>query len=283
MHVLVTGAAGNLGSKLISHLQDADWCSGITGIDPKPMESAGKLRAIVGDLRDPTDKRWTAVVGEADAIVHFAAQNPWPDSSWPEAAQSIDMTLNLLNRVGDRPCRFVFASSNHVMGGYKDVPLPAGELLTADTPPMPGTRMFDGRQYITPQAYGGSKLIGERAVMAKATASNGQFTGVNIRIGWVQRGENRPETINANGGGTNHGPGQPDAEEVERAMTWFRGMWLSNRDFAHLLQRALRAPADNWPKRAILVSGVSNNSGTAWSHAAGRDYLDYQPIDDVTK
>lgn len=281
MRVLITGAAGNLGGKLTSHLQSADWCSTIVGIDPKPQGESGKLRAIVADLRDAQDRRWTDEVVQADAIVHFAAQNPWPDSSWQEAAQSIDMTLNLLNRLGERPCRFVFASSNHVMGGYKDTPLPAGQLLSADTPPMPGTRFFDGTQYWTPSAYGSSKLTGERAVAAKAAIGGGRFTGVSVRIGWVQRGENRPETINANGGGTNHGPGQSDAEEVGRALKWFRGMWLSNRDFLQLMERALTTPATNWPAPAIVVSGVSSNTGTAWDHAAGRDYLGYRPVDNV--
>lgn len=281
MRVLITGAAGNLGSKLTEHLQAADWCSAIVGIDPKPMDDVGKLRAIVADLRDPTDRRWTDEVAQCDAIVHFAAQNPWPDSAWWEAAMSMDMTLNLLNQVGDRPCRFIFASSNHVMGGYKDAPLPAGELLSESTSPLPGTRFFDGVQYRTPSAYGSSKLAGERAVMARAAIGSDQFTGVNIRIGWVQRGENRPETINPFGGGTVQGTGQADAEEVARALKWFRGMWLSNRDFLQLMEQALRASAVNWPARTIVVSGVSNNTGTTWDHSAGRDYLDYRPMDDV--
>lgn len=281
MRVLITGAAGNLGSKLIAHLQSADWCSAIVGIDPRPLTGGGKLRAIVADLRDANDRRRTDAVEGADAIVHFAAQNPWPDSAWWEAAMSMDMTLNLLNCVGERPCRFIFASSNHVMGGYKDSPLPAGTLLSAETPPMPGTRMFDGVQYKAPSAYGSSKLMGERAVAARAAIGEGQFTGVNIRIGWVQAGENRPETINPNGGGTNHGPGQPDAEEIDRALKWFRGMWLSNRDFVHLMERAIRAPSANWPAPSIVVSGVSNNRGTVWDLEAARHFLGYEPRDDV--
>ena len=281
MRVLITGAAGNLGSKLIAHLQSVDWCTGIVAIDPRPIASAGKLTAVIADLRDTTEHGWINEVTLADAIVHFAAQNPAPDSNWLEAAQSLDMTLNLLNRAGDRSCRFVFASSNHVLGGYKDAPLPPGQLLSGATPPLPGTRTFDGTSHYTPHAYGSSKLMGERAVAARANASAGQCTGVNVRIGWVQPGDNRPATIGVHGGGTNSGPGQPDAQDVARSLRWFRAMWLSNRDFVQLMERAILAPATGWPAQSIVVSGVSNNSGTLWDHSAGRHLLDYQPIDDV--
>lgn len=279
MRVVITGAGGNLGGKLTTHLQSAPWCSAIIGIDPKPLISEGRFQAIAADLRNPHDRGWIDAVTAADAIVHFAAQNPAPDSSWPEAAQSVDMTLNLLQHVGHRPCRFIFASSNHVMGGYKDTPLPAGETLGANTPPRPGTRFFDGIEYRTPGAYGGSKLLGERAVAARCAAS--MLTGVNIRIGWVQPGENRPETINPFGAGRRIGPTLPDQAEMERATSWFRGMWMSNRDFLQLMDRALTAPADHWPARSILVNGVSGNAGTAWSLDEGRRWLGYAPVDDI--
>ncbi len=184
MRVVITGAGGNLGGKLIAHLQSAQWCSAISGIDPKPLTDSGKFRAVSADLRDPHDRRWIEPVQQADAVVHFAAQNPEPDSNWVEATQSIDMTMNLLQWAGQTPCRFVFASSNHVMGGYKDTPLPPGQQLTWDTPPRPGTRFFDGYDYRTPTAYGASKLMGERAVAVRCAAS--LLTGVNVRIGWVQ-------------------------------------------------------------------------------------------------
>jgi nucleoside-diphosphate-sugar epimerase len=279
VRVVITGAGGNLGGKLIAHLQSAPWCSAITGIDPKPLADSGKFRAVGADLRDPHDRRWIDPVQQADAVVHFAAQNPAPDSDWLEASQSIDMTMNLLQQVGQMPSRFVFASSNHVMGGYKDAPLPPGQLLTWDTPPNPGTRFFDGDDYRRPTAYGASKLMGERAVAARCASSS--LTGVNVRIGWVQPGENRPETIDLRGAGRRTGPALPGDEESERGMTWFRGMWLSNRDFLQLMEKAITTPADAWPARAIVVSGVSHNAGTRWNLDDGRRWLGYAPIDDI--
>nr|WP_295887979.1 NAD(P)-dependent oxidoreductase [uncultured Devosia sp.] len=280
MRVVISGAGGNLGGKLIAHLQSAAWCSSIVGIDPKPLANSGKFSAVSADLRDPHDRRWIDPTQQADAVVHFAAQNPAPDSNWTEAAQSIDMTMNLLQWVGQTtPCRFVFASSNHVMGGYKDAPLPPGQKLTADTPPRPGTRFFDGYDYRTPTAYGASKLMGERALAARCASS--LLTGVNVRIGWVQPGENRPDTIDLRGAGQRIGPTLPDQAEIERGMAWFRGMWLSNRDFLQLMERAIMASPDAWPARAILVNGMSNNTGSVWNLDIGRHQLGYAPVDDV--
>ncbi len=60
-----------------------------------------------------------------DAAVHFAAQNPYSNAPWNGACMSLGMTPALLaaaSRAGVQ--RVVFASSNHVMGQYKDAPLP---------------------------------------------------------------------------------------------------------------------------------------------------------------
>jgi hypothetical protein len=58
-------------------------------------------------------------------------------------------------------------------------------------------------------------------------------------------------------------------------------MWLSNRDFAHLFERGLQADSSQWPQPAIIVNGVSNNTGMKWNLDATRRYLGYQPQDDV--
>jgi nucleoside-diphosphate-sugar epimerase len=281
MKVMITGAGGNLGGKLAAHLHASDWCTGIVGVDVRPIATAGKFRAVVADLRDPSDRRWTDLVPEVNAIVHFAAQNAAPDSNWLEATQSFDMTLNLLEQAGRGECRFIFASSNHAMGGYKDAPLPPDGKISGATPPIAGTRMFDGYEHKIPGAYGSTKLLGERAVIARAAGTGGRLSGVNIRIGWVQPGDNRPDTIGPHGGGSRKGPDMPDAEDAARSLKWFRNMWLSNRDFLQLLEKAIRSPASSWSAPAITVSGMSNNSGMAWDLTAGQEFLGYQPVDDA--
>jgi nucleoside-diphosphate-sugar epimerase len=175
----------------------------------------------------------------------------------------------------------VFASSNHVMGQYKDAPL-ADALtpgaLTSSLPPGPGTRWFNGREMLQGFAYAASKLMGERACLAEAHRSNGRLTSVCVRVGWCQPGENRPETINTSGlpgEETNAGP------DTERDLRWFRNMWLSNRDFTAVMERALLADAQAWPQPGIVVNGMSGNRGTPWDIETTRRLIGYEPKDNI--
>jgi len=276
--VMITGGAGNLGQKLALHLSSRDWCRRVLLIDRVAANCPPKAEAIVTDLGDPHAKSWQDAVASADAIVHFAAANPYPDCTWAEGVRSFDMTANLLARAADRPRRFVFASSNHVMGGYKEDELGPGE-LTTELPPRPGTRFYLAGGYRAHAPYATSKLMGERALLATAAGSGGRLTGVVLRIGWCQPGENHPRTIS--------GDGLPDAEHGtgydgrDRDMRWFRSMWLSNRDFIQAFERALTADAGGWPAPGIVVNAVSANAGTPWELGGARALIGYAPVDNV--
>ncbi len=243
----------------------------------KPLPEMDKLTAIVADTRDASDSRWIQPIGRADAVVHLAAVNPAPDSTWAEGVMAFDMTANLVLHAARHKCRFIFASSNDAMGGYKDTPPPGGRIDGA-TPALTGTRFFDGTGYKTSSAYGSTKILGERLLIAAALAWDGRLTGVNTRIGWVQRGENRAATLGSHGA-ERKGELMPDPAEAARDLTWFRNMWFSNRDFLSLMEKAIRADASGWPSPVITVAGVSNNKGTLWdrdrpqisgAHAGGR-------------
>ena len=122
-----------------------------------------------------------------------------------------------------------------------------------------------------------TKLMGERACLAEARRSGGTLTGVCIRIGWCQPGENRPETINTSGL-----PGE-DASigpDTERDLRWFRAMWLSNRDFNTLLEGALLADPGPWPQPGIVVNGMSANRHMPWDIETTRRLIGYEPQDD---
>jgi nucleoside-diphosphate-sugar epimerase len=151
--VLVTGACGNLGRKIIAALASTPWCTEITGLDLRtdPALYADpvrpKLRLVAGDLSRP-GQSWGDSFAGIDAVVHLAAERPDVDATWQQASNSFDQTVNvgtlaLKHGVG----RLVFASSNHVMGGYKDAPLSDGltpGALTTALAPAPGTRWHDG-------------------------------------------------------------------------------------------------------------------------------------------
>ncbi len=120
---------------------------------------------------------------------------PSPTGNWDDAVIAVDMTANLLDRAKPAGCRFVFASSNHAMGAYKDLDLGQVGKLSSKTPPRPGTRILTDSGYAAPNMYGASKLVGERLLRSRAIASGGAFTGVALRIGWCLPGEDGPERI----------------------------------------------------------------------------------------
>jgi nucleoside-diphosphate-sugar epimerase len=283
--VLITGAQGNLGRKLIAHLVAGSWCERVIGVDRAIGQDAAResrVRWVEGDLGDPRDRRWRDALAEADAVVHLAARNPYPDAPWEDAVVSFDMTANVLLAAAHSGVRrFVFASSNHVMGQYKDPPLSDGIApggLTTALPPAPGTRWFNGRFVVQGTAYATSKLMGERACAAAAESSD-TLTSVSVRIGWCQPGENRPDTINTSGL-----PGEgATGPDTERDLKWFRSMWLSNRDYAQVMECALRADAAAWPSRAIVVNGMSANRGMPWDIAMTARLIGYEPEDDITE
>jgi nucleoside-diphosphate-sugar epimerase len=284
--VLVTGAAGNLGSKLIAHLLTWDWCQRVIGIDRKGAAGTGSERVemIEADLTDLGDPRWREAMERAEAVVHLAAQNPSPNAPWAESADAFTMSANLVGAALETKVRrFVFASSNHVMGQYKDSSLAdrvGPGLLTTDLPPGPGTARQEGSETVRDYAYAASKLFGERLCLSAAALSGGRMSTVSVRIGWCQRGENRPETISAAGVGPKEGREVPQGGP-DRDLTWFRNMWLSNRDYAALMEAALAAPAEGWPAPGIVVNGMSGNRGMPWDIETTRRLLGYAPQDDV--
>jgi nucleoside-diphosphate-sugar epimerase len=277
---MVTGAAGNLGQKLIARLDAEAWCGEIIMIDRLAAPGPAKARAVVADLSDAGDSRWIEAVAATDAIVHLAADNPYPDASWEEAARSLDMTANLAARAANRRCRFVFASSNHVMGGYKEEELPAGTLTTA-LPPRPGTRFYLPESgYRADAGYAVAKLMGERVLAAAAAASAGRLTGVSLRIGWCQPGANLPATLT--GDGLRPGDARVSTHEGhKRDLRWFRSMWLSNADFGRAVIAALRADATRWPAASVVVNAMSGNRDMPWDVSASATLIGYVPQDNV--
>ncbi|WGF87390.1 NAD-dependent epimerase/dehydratase family protein [Marinivivus vitaminiproducens] len=289
--VLITGGGGNLGRKLTAHLLTRDWCRRVVVADLRADPAAfGDLPAdrfelVQADLSDPRDRRWQEALGRVEGVVHLAAQNPYPSASWADAAASVDITANLAAaaaKAGTR--RIVFATSNHVMGGYKDAPLadglePGG--LTTDLPPAPGTKWNDGTTFVDSTAYATAKLMGERIMRAQAEASGGALSTVSIRIGWCQPGDNRPETLSVIGTASKDAPPAATDADARRALAWYRNMWLSNPDLLRVVESALTADPSGWPSRGVVVNAMSANRGMAWDIATTERLIGYRARDDV--
>lgn len=288
--VVVTGAGGNLGAKAVEALAKAPWCDKVIGFySPNrrpivPADIADKVEIVIADLTD-ANGAWRDHVLDADAVVHFAAKNPVPESSWSDAASSFDMTANLgIASLQHGVRRFVFCSSNHAMGGYKDSPLnetmSAGGLVET-LPPAPGTRWNDGQKQIDSTPYGASKVMGESFTAALAAGSGGCMSAISLRVGWALPGDNDPADISVSGSPT--GQGSTTAQGIEEAHTlrWFQGMWLSNGDFERLLFASILAQSATWPTPGIIVNGVSANDGSLWSLDAAEQLIGYVARDNL--
>jgi len=299
LRVAITGGLGNLATKLFRQLATQPGITQLVGLDlrPAPPDQAAKtlagldhqvaLEYVECDLADGQDARWRKALAGMDAVVHFAADNPYPEATWLEAARSIDMTLHVANAalaLGIQ--RVVFATSNHVMGRYLSAELwdtvGPGE-LTPELPPGAGAIWHTGTQLMDSTPYATAKLMGERVCKEAALRAAGATTFVCVRIGWCQPGENLPTTLSAAGTPTQAGTlaGGDDNRDLARAEQWFKGMWLSNRDFAQIFTRAILTAGHSWPQGFILVNGMSANAGMKWSLASAKYYLAYQPQDDV--
>jgi nucleoside-diphosphate-sugar epimerase len=280
LRIAITGANGNLGRKLIAAFLGAPDIAAIHAIDRDVASLSlhdARLFTIQADLRGPGLPDALAGV---DAVVHLAAQNPYPDASWEDASASFDMTAKLVDACANASVsRLVFASSNHVMGGYKDTPVALSDGgLSTDLPPLVGTLVKTSEGLIDSTAYAAAKLMGERVAAVKA--ETGAFSAVSLRIGWCQPGENTPQTISA-AGTPKSGLFETDPER-EHDLRWFRAMWLSNGDLIRCVFAALRAEASAWPSRAIVVNTMSANRPSPWDLSAGRKLIGYEPLDDVS-
>jgi uronate dehydrogenase len=133
--VLLTGAAGSIGTALRERLPDLGW--DVRGFDRAPAPDG-----IVGDITSPADL--DAAMPGAAAVVHLAGQPteaPWPvirDANLEGTFQVFEAA----RRAGVK--RIVYASSNHAVGFT-----PIGTDQPADLPPRPDT------------LYGVSKVFGE--------------------------------------------------------------------------------------------------------------------------
>jgi len=296
--VVITGAMGNLGWKLCQHLMSNESIARVVGLDlhtPKPPQLAelkgqtngsADIEFVACDLADINDRRWRDEIDQCDVVVHFAAKNPYPEASWDDANASLDMTMNIALAAVDAGCdRFVFASSNHVMGRYKDDPL-AGTIgpgrLTTDLSHAVGTLWHTGDRQMDSTVYAVAKSSGERICHVLAARSQARTQFACLRIGWCQPGENQPATLSAAGTPTQTAS-SPSSTGDDFAVTdqWFKSMWLSNRDFVQLFEKAIFADGNTWPSGCVVVNGMSANSEMPWSLDEGRRWLDYRPLDNA--
>jgi UDP-glucuronate 4-epimerase len=155
-HVLVTGAAGFIGSHLVDALLAAGWrVTGLDNFDPFYAASI-KARNVAAHVAHPAyalvraDIRDRAALedslqGPFDAIVHLAAKaGVRPSIVDPLSYQAVNVegTHNLLELARQRGiAQFVFASSSSVYGVSPDVPWHEGAHVLAPISPYASTKI----------------------------------------------------------------------------------------------------------------------------------------------
>jgi nucleoside-diphosphate-sugar epimerase len=167
--VVITGARGNLGTKLRAHFAGLGWTTRLLD-----RTSGGDPAIVEADL-STYDDAWASHLAGADAVIHFAG-DPSPSASWASVQRlNIDLTQHVYEAAARHGAkRVVFASSNWTMAGHRFADFP----LTTTHEPAP----------VNP--YGVSKLIGEH--IGRAFAAHRGVTSISFRIGYCQTGDNIP-------------------------------------------------------------------------------------------
>lgn len=306
--IVITGGTGNLGTKLSHHLLRHDPPKYHVHLIEHPRYFRKDVvhpsaTVTLGDVADAesglSDGGWASALDGADAVVHFSAVNPYPNADWSESAQSMDHTFNVFHAAVSRGVRrVILATSNHVMGQYKEVEnLGAGE-LRPDMEPKIGTALRDPAALEASGdavAYAAAKLAGERLAASLAAFHAPATTFVCLRIGWCQPGENSPATLSAAGSPPEFQSDTGASAEERKGEDlvderWFRGMWLSNRDFLAYFESALSVdvpteweaekeeatggnPHRHRRRGFLLLNAMSGNDGAKWDLTQTKAHL----------
>ena len=202
--VLVTGAAGNIGSAVMHDLADR---FELTGIDIVPATGVTTVDIAEYDALLPH-------VAGIDTVIHLGA-DPRPDAPWESVLRN--------NLVGTRNVyeaarvqgvrRVVFASSHQsTIGWESDEPWKS---VLEGAPPPPDFRPLDATTPFRPSGdYGASKGMDE--VHGRAYSDNHGLSVICLRIVWCTRDGLPPETT--------------------------PGRWLSRGDAARAIAAATDAP-----------------------------------------
>jgi len=166
--LLITGATGNLGSKLARELLKNSQNSILVDQIPHP-----NLNVRIANLSIPGN--WMQLFAGVDIVIHLAGTPKVSSSPDTLKSQNVDCTANVLeacrvHNVG----RIVFASSLRVMDGYRE----SGRRITEDLPPKPSGD------------FGRSKLNCEKLLAAHPDV-------ICLRLGWSPRHNVRENVLRA--------------------------------------------------------------------------------------
>ncbi len=238
--VCITGACGLIGQILWNQLPETVRRIGID----KDVRGSG-VQIHKGDVTN--SGLWDKLLSGSEtvnAIIHLAG-DPRVDSPWErvlhDGIHGTKVVLDAARRHGIH--RVVYASSNHVVGGYERTPYPG----SMDVPEVAA------HDPVRPDSlYAVGKVAGE--ALCRYYAESHDVTSVCLRIGSVRARDN-------------------PADDPRLRRTW-----LSHRDLVHLCVCALTAPITFG-----MYYGVSNNDDRMWDIEQARDEIGYRPVDNASE
>lgn len=168
MKVLVTGAAGFIGSNLVKKILDhGDEVTGIDNLSFGTMSNLEQVmnnprfRFVLGDLANPhllNDVK-------TDVVVHLASQKiPRYTSALRTLEENYLMLRNVIHKCLNDRSRLVFASTSDVYGKNPNIPFSEDSDLVL------------GSTTVKRWAYASSKLIGEQLIIANHDEFKMEYT-----------------------------------------------------------------------------------------------------------
>jgi len=267
--VLVTGAYGRVGTAIIDHLDGKDEYefTYLNRSDRPEDHPYGDYDTFVADVTD-REAIQSAFEGQ-DAVVHLAGY-PETDGTWEEVLNNnIIGMYNTLEAVNDAEVeKFVFGSTNHVVGMYEienapEIYQPEFELVIDHTTP----RRPDSY-------YGTSKSLGED--LGRYYTENFEYPTqfYSLRIASIRHDEYDHPYGDAEHG-VDHGNWERGSDEYDEMVARMKAMWQSRRDFAHQIECCL---ADDEVDFDVFY-GVSDNDRRWFDIEHARQVIGYDPRD----
>ena len=263
-HVLVTGAAGYVASRMLPSFRERyDLTLLDSTVEPSPDRAhtgSGPVADVqVADLLDPDRSKYAHHFKGVDAVVHLAYIRRRGEviDQYESQRENVDMAYNVFRAAYDAGVeRVVAASSNHAANWYEPALLQPRKMESLDPYDLPLSYNF----------YGWSKAAYEHLGFLFACGAFGRKMGmVLVRIG-------SPGELDVSGSSGN-----------ETGLKRGLGSYLSQRDQIQLFTKAIETEniENEHGVPWHVVYGISNNTRAYWSLVNARRVLGYSPEDDA--
>lgn len=271
-NILLTGAFGIVGSAIREHLGDRPEYE-FTCLSRSERDDS---TAVAGDVTDYADIRG-ALEGQ-DVVIDLALPPGLSSGNrevgWSDAyLANLKGTTNVIEAAVDAGVdKYIYGSSNHVVGGYELSNAPEIYSIENDI-------MIDHTHPVNPDSmYGVTKVHGE--ALARFCAEEHDFSVYCLRLGSVRRPKNDHPYSDAERGGrpdTDEGNLSRDSKEYRLRVARMKGLWQSRSDCAHLFDCCLQDDSVDYD----VFFGVSDNKRRWLDIGHAQAVLGYDPQDNA--